>query len=53
MGRSQFSDPGIVLLDLLCWIGEMILYRANRVPDSHVAKFADLIIDPPEPSPFS
>jgi len=45
----NFSDPGIVLLDLLCWIGETVLYRADRVPDSHIAKFADLIIDPPEP----
>jgi hypothetical protein len=45
----NFSDPGIVLLDLLCWIGETILYRADRVPDSHIAKFANLIIDPPEP----
>lgn len=45
----NLSDPGIVLLDLLCWVGETILYRADRVPDTHVAKFADLIIDPPEP----
>ena len=45
----NFSDPGIVLLDLLCWIGEMILYRADRVPEAHRVKFADLILDPPEP----
>jgi len=45
----NFSDPGIVLLDLLCWVGETILYRADRVPDAHIAKFADWIIDPPEP----
>jgi len=45
----NFSDPGIVLLDLLCWVGETILYRADRVPDLHIAKFADWIIDPPEP----
>ncbi|MEP7305155.1 MAG: hypothetical protein ABJA98_06525 [Acidobacteriota bacterium] len=45
----NLSDPGIALLDLLCWIGEMILYRADRVPDAHIEKFADLIMDPPEP----
>lgn len=43
------SDPGIVLLELLCWIGEMLLYRANRVPDVHLAKFSNLIMEPPEP----
>jgi hypothetical protein len=42
------SDPGIVLLELLCWIGEMILYRADRVPDAHLEKFANLIVEPPE-----
>ena len=45
----NLSDPGIALLDLLCWVGEMILYRADRVPPAHVDKFGALIIDPPEP----
>jgi hypothetical protein len=45
----NYSDSGIVLLDLLCWIGEMILYQADRVPPAHIEKFAALILDPPEP----
>jgi hypothetical protein len=45
----NYSDPGIALLDLLCWIGESIIYRADRVPDAHVDRFANLILDPPEP----
>jgi hypothetical protein len=45
----NLSDPGIVLLDLLCWIGEMILYRADRVPRAYTDKFTALILDPPEP----
>ena len=43
------SDPGIVLLELLCWLGEMSLYRMNRVSDAHKTKFLNLIVDPPEP----
>jgi hypothetical protein len=43
------SDPGITLLEALCWLGEMALYRMNRVPDSHHAKFLNFLIDPPEP----
>jgi hypothetical protein len=45
----NYSDPGIALLDLMCWIGESIIYRADRVPDAHIDKFANLILDSPEP----
>jgi hypothetical protein len=45
----NLSDPGIALLELLCWIGEMTLYGANRVPQSHIEQFAALVFDPPEP----
>jgi predicted phage baseplate assembly protein len=45
----NYSDPGIVLLDLLCWIAESIIYRTDRIPDAHVERFANLILDPPEP----
>jgi hypothetical protein len=45
----NYSDPGIALLDLLCWIGEAILYQADRIPERHFEKFADLILDAPEP----
>lgn len=43
------SDPGIMLLELFAWLGEMTLYQMNRVPGSHREKFLKLIIDPPEP----
>lgn len=43
------SDPGIMLLELLCWLGEMTLYRMNLVPDAHRQKFLNLLIDPPQP----
>lgn len=43
------SDPGIMLLELLCWLGEMMLYRMNLVPDAHRQKFLNLLIDPPQP----
>ncbi|HEX7119491.1 MAG TPA: hypothetical protein VF212_11925 [Longimicrobiales bacterium] len=43
------SDPGIMLLELFCWLGEMALYRMDQVPPSHRQKFLDFLIDPPEP----
>ena len=43
------SDPGIMLLEFLCWLGEMALYRMNRVPDKYREQFLNLVIDPPEP----
>jgi hypothetical protein len=43
------SDPGIALLELLSWLGEMDLYRMNRVPAAHRNKFLKLLVDPPVP----
>jgi len=43
------SDPGIMLLELFAWLGEMTLYTMNIVPPAHRQKFLKLIIDPPEP----
>jgi hypothetical protein len=43
------SDPGIMLLELFAWLGDMTLYRMNRVPRTHKEKFLKLIMDPPEP----
>ncbi len=28
----NYSDPGITLLQLLCWIAESLLYRSNYIP---------------------
>jgi len=43
------SDPGIALMELLSWLGEMDLYRMNRVPSSHREKFLKLLGEPPVP----
>jgi len=43
------SDPGIALMEMLAWLGEMDLYRLNRVPAAHREKFLKLLVDPPVP----
>lgn len=43
------SDPGIALLELIAWLGEMDLYRMNRVSAAHRDKFLKLLADPPAP----
>lgn len=37
------SDPGMTLVQLFSWLGEIILYRLNRVPDRNYLKFLELI----------
>jgi predicted phage baseplate assembly protein len=37
------SDPGITLIQLFAWLGEMIMYRLNQVPDLNYIKFLQLI----------
>src|SRR5262245_9008322 len=36
-------DPGITLVELLAWLTEMDVYRANQVPDRHIRKFLSLV----------
>jgi hypothetical protein len=43
------SDPGIALIELFAWMGEMLLWRIDRVPSSHTRKFLDFLLDPPAP----
>ena len=43
------SDAGIMLLELWCWLAEMILYRMNQIPPRSETNFFKLILDPPEP----
>ena len=43
------SDNGIALMELVTWLGEMELYRMNRVPLAHREKFLKLLVDPPVP----
>jgi predicted phage baseplate assembly protein len=37
------SDPGIAVVELFAWMTEMLLYRANQVPDKCYVKFLELI----------
>ncbi len=37
------SDPGITLVQLFAWLGEMLMYRLNRVPERNYIKFLQLI----------
>ncbi len=43
------SDPGIMLLELLAWLGESFLYQMNRITPRHQLNYLKLILDPPEP----
>ncbi len=42
-------DPGITMIELLAWIAEMDIYRANRVPAAHRRKFLELVGYAPRP----
>jgi len=37
------TDPGIILLELLAWLTEMVLYRVNQVPEAHYLSFLQLL----------
>ena len=37
------SDTGIVVIELLSWLTEMVLYRVNQIPDSNQAAFLSLL----------
>jgi predicted phage baseplate assembly protein len=39
----NIHDPGITLIDLFAWLGEMTDYRLNRVPSRHKRKFLELL----------
>jgi hypothetical protein len=40
------SDPGIVLVELLAWLTEMLLFQANQVPAANTEKFLKLLNGP-------
>ncbi len=40
------SDPGVTLLELFAWLAEMLIYRANQIPDSHRIAFLRLLNGP-------
>lgn len=45
----NISDPGIMILELLAYLGEMVIYRLNRITDRNLNNFLKLIIDPATP----
>jgi hypothetical protein len=40
------SDPGITLLELFAWLAEMLIFRADQVPERHVVAFLRLLNGP-------
>lgn len=40
------SDPGIVLVELLAWLTEMLLFQVNQVPPANTEKFLKLLNGP-------
>jgi hypothetical protein len=39
----NLSDPGITILEMLCWIAEATLYRINKIPDASYVNFLRLL----------
>ncbi len=37
------SDTGIILIELLAWLTEMLLYRVDRIPDRNIETFLKLL----------
>src|SRR5262249_47956296 len=37
------TDPGIVLVELLAWLAEMLIYRADQVPEDHYDAFLSIL----------
>jgi len=47
------SDPGITMLQVFAWLGEMLAYRMNQVPDLLYLKFLQLLgveLQPAQPA---
>jgi hypothetical protein len=40
------SDPGIVLVEMLAWLTEMLLFQVNEIPAASTAKFLKLLNGP-------
>jgi hypothetical protein len=39
----NLTDTGIILIELLAWLSEMVLYRVNQIPDENYASFLSLL----------
>ena len=44
------SDPGITLVELMAWLGEMTLYQMDRTSAEYRERYLDLVIDRRRPS---
>jgi hypothetical protein len=44
--NHNVSDPGVTLVELFAWLSEMLIYRADRVPDRHLRTFLRLLNGP-------
>jgi hypothetical protein len=40
------SDPGIVLVELLAWLTELLLFQVNEIPTANTEKFLELLNGP-------
>jgi hypothetical protein len=40
------TDTGIILIELLAWLAEMVIYRVNQVPDRNIETFLKLLNGP-------
>ncbi|MCU0516533.1 MAG: hypothetical protein MUC60_06620 [Oscillatoria sp. Prado101] len=40
------TDTGIILIELLAWLTEMVIYRVNQVPDKNIETFLKLLNGP-------
>jgi predicted phage baseplate assembly protein len=46
------SDPGVTLIELFAWMTDVLLFRANQIPDLHYIKFMEMMgIKLREPAP--
>lgn len=40
------SDPGVALVELFAWLAEMLVWRANQIPDANLRAFLKLLNGP-------
>ncbi|AOY82541.1 LamG domain-containing protein [Moorena producens JHB] len=40
------TDPGIILIEMLAWLTEMVIYRTNQIPDQNQKMFLKLLNGP-------
>jgi Baseplate J-like protein len=46
------GDPGIVLVELLAWLTEMLIFQVNQIPEANVRRFLALLGTPPSDDPL-